>query len=80
MAKFEITEDDFSFDNPDKYFYPSRTEIADIGEKVEGYCNMYYGIITEDDIKALQNGKVVVFDIDIEYRLAIKLGGNNDLQ
>ena len=76
MAKVKITEDDFSFDN--RYYYPSRALIADIGDEVVGFYGMYYGVITDDDIKALQNGKIVVFDIDMEYRLAIKLGDTDD--
>ena len=76
MAKVKITEDNFSFDN--KYYCPSRAEIADIGDEVVEFYGMYYGVITDDDIKALQNGKIVVFDVDSEYRIAIKLGGSND--
>ena len=59
-----------------KRFNDKNTEKAnsfEIGDTIDDNCGLFYGVITEEDIKALQNGKVLVFSIYDEYKFAIKL-------
>ena len=56
------------------------SEHANIGDTVDHHYGMTCAIITDEDIEALQNGKVIIYDVEGEYRIAIKMGEvDNDI-
>lgn len=70
--EFILEESDFT-DKP--YSRLEQSEVAIIGDKVYHAYGMTFATITEDDIKALRDGKVIIYDVECcEYRIAIKLG------
>ena len=74
----EIKEERFNNDEWKKYL--EKAEIANVGDSTFSGYGMTYAIITDKDIKALQEGKVILYDVEEEYRIAIKLGGSDDGQ
>lgn len=67
MSKYILEDKDFETE------YRVKPEIVKIGDEVNGHYGTDFGVVTDSDIRALQEGKCLYFDInDGEYACIIR--------
>ena len=67
MGRFKLKEEDFETE------YRVKPEIVKIGDEVNDHYGADIGAVTDNDIRALQEGKCLYFDINCgEYCIIIR--------
>ena len=68
MSMIRLTPKDFDYDAG----FVETAKVYDIGEEIDSIYGMQCAIIDDEDIEALKSGKILRYEINCEYTLAIR--------
>ena len=54
--------------------YSERANIYNYGDEINGLYGATFGTMTDEDIKALQDGKLIHFFVEDEYTIVLRKG------
>lgn len=68
MSMIRLTPKDFDYDED----YVKTAEVTELGDEVYSGYGMTCAVVDDDDIEALKSGKILIFDVQDEYTIAIR--------
>ena len=70
MGMVKLTPKDFDIENECEYV--ETAEIYEIGDEMSSIYGMTCAVVDDEDIEALQSGKILYFAVEDEYSIAIR--------